>query len=260
MAAARLLATLALDVRLQARHALYPIGIVVALSIGLALRWLERATVAALLPGLWLGAIGSTTFMFVAGMILFEKSERTVDALVVTPLPIPTYLTSKVVTLSGFALIESFIVLLLSHGVGNVAPLPLLLGIVALGVMYTLVGIIQVVSHHSVTDFLVPGGIVCLTVLQVPALDAFGVWFHPLLYLFPTQAPVMLMKGAFGELSTGQWLYGVGYSLGAIVVFAGWAHRRFQRCMVERRHGRKTVGSKNSMVEKQPPRKLRGRA
>jgi fluoroquinolone transport system permease protein len=231
----RFAATARLDMRLQARNKLYLFGIIVAVALGLVMRYaLAAAAVAVLLPGLWLGAIGSTTFMFVAGMILFEKGERTLDALIVTPLPVRAYLTSKVVTLAGFAMVESLIVLLLAHGLKGVSLPPLLLGIASLGVLYTLAAIGLAVSQVSVTDFLVPNGILALTLLQVPALDAFGVWSHPLLYLFPTEATVVLMKGGFTALAPWQWAYGVGYSLLSIAAAAWWARGRFQRYVVER--------------------------
>ena len=230
-----LVSTAMLDMRLQARNRLYVIGIVVALGLGLAGRFfLDSTVVAALLPGIWLGAIGSSTFLFVAGMILFEKGERTLDALIVTPLRPSTYLTSKVVTLAGFATIESLILLGLAHGLAGVSVVPLLLGIGFLGVLYTLVAIAQAVAQISVTDFLVPGGILTLTLLQVPFLDAFGIWSHPLLYLFPTQACVVLMKGAFSALSAWEWAYGVGYSLLSIAGAAAWARQRFQRFVIEK--------------------------
>ena len=102
-----LAATAMLDLRLQARNKLFAIGFGVALSTGLVARVLLAVTaVAVLLPGIWLGAIGTTTFMFVAGMVLFEKGERTLDALIVTPLPVRTYLFSKVLKLvSGVSML-----------------------------------------------------------------------------------------------------------------------------------------------------------
>jgi hypothetical protein len=225
--------TAMLDLRLQARHKLFAVGIVVAVSAGIAARaLLAVAAVSVLLPGIWLGAVGSTTFMFVAGMVLLEKGERTLDALIVTPLDVGTYLASKVLTLTGFALVESLIVLVLGHGIRGVSFGPLVLGITFLGAMYTLAGIAQVVTHSSVTDFLVPGAFVSLTLLQLPFLDAFGVWSHPLLYLVPTQATVVLMKGAFTDLSLWQWGYGVGYSSVSIGAAAWLAHRRFERHIV----------------------------
>ncbi|MEE2897927.1 MAG: ABC transporter permease, partial [Gemmatimonadota bacterium] len=106
------------------------------------------------------------------------------------------------------------------------------LGIGFLGALYTLIALAQVVSQTSVTDLLVPGAFDSLTLLQLPVLDAFGVWSHPLLYLVPTQATVVLMKGAFTELVLWQWVYGVGYSVLAIGVAAFVARRRFERHIV----------------------------
>lgn len=171
--------------------------------------------------------------MFVAGMVLFEKSERTLDALIVTPLPPRTYLASKVFSLSGFATVESLILVLLTGGPKEVAFLPLVLGVIFLGIMYTLISIAQVVSQTSVTDFLVPGGIISMTLLQIPLLHAFGVWSHPLLYVFPTQATVILLVGAFQPLAPWQWVYGTGYSLLSIAVLAWLARWRFQGQIVE---------------------------
>jgi fluoroquinolone transport system permease protein len=190
-----------LDVRLQARNQLYAIGIVVALATGsVASKFRSPATAAAVLPGVWLGAIGSTTFMFVAGMVLLEKGERTLDALIVTPLQVPSYLASKVLTLAGFAAVESLIVWLLVHG-GDVNAVALVCGLLLLGAQYALASIAQVVSSDSVTDFLIPGGAVTIGALQMPFLDAFGFWSHPVLYLVPTEAAVVLMRGGFRGLA-----------------------------------------------------------
>lgn len=234
----RLMSTVGLDVRLQARNNLYTIGIVVAALTGIIGRsFLGVTSVAALLPGLWLGAIGSTTFMFVAGMVLFEKGERTLDALIVTPLRIPTYMLSKVVTLTAFALVESLLVLFVAHGPGDVSFVPLVAGIVFLGVMYTLLAVAQVVAHTAVTDFLVPGGFLVLTVLQLPFLHAFGFWTHPALYVVPTQATVILMQGGFSPREPWQWAYGVGYSLMSIAAAAWLARRQFERHIVQKGAG-----------------------
>jgi len=231
----RLLATLGLDMRLQARNRLYVVGIVVAVLTGVAGRaLLDVAAAAALLPGVWVGAIGSTTFMFVAGMILLEKNERSLDALVVTPLPASTYLLSKVATLAGFAIVESLIVLVIAHGPRATNPVPLLLGLAFIGVMYTLAAVAHAVSQLTVTDFLVPGGILLMTVLELPALSAFGVWDHPILYVIPTQAPVVLLKGGFTPLTPWQWVYALVYGVAGIAGLAWLARRQFQRHIVEK--------------------------
>ena len=47
--------------------------------------------------------------MFVASLVLLEKSEGTLQALRAAPLPTRTYLLSKVVSLTTFAIIESLV-------------------------------------------------------------------------------------------------------------------------------------------------------
>jgi fluoroquinolone transport system permease protein len=226
--------SLLLDARLQARNKLYAIGIGLALAIGVGARqFFSPDAAAALLPGVWLGAVGNTTFLFVAGMLLLEKGERTLDAIIVTPLRLPTYLASKVLTLSGFAAVESIIVLLLVHGPG-VDPLALGLGLLLLGAQYTLASIAQVVTCDSVNDFVIPFGAITMALLQLPSLDAFGIWSHPALYLVPTEAAVVLMRGGFRPLASWEWGYALGYGGLSLAALAWLAHARFVRHVVHR--------------------------
>ena len=75
----------------------------VALVVGLAARYfLDPEVVKLLLLVFFLGALLGTTYMFVAAMVLFEKGESTLDAVIVSPLPTRDYILSKVVTLTGF--------------------------------------------------------------------------------------------------------------------------------------------------------------
>ena len=53
------------------------------------------------LPVFFLLFLGGSTYIFVAGMIILERGERTLDALAVTPLGFREYLGSKVATLSA---------------------------------------------------------------------------------------------------------------------------------------------------------------
>ena len=173
----RLVSTLQLDVKLQSRNMLYHIGIGVALVLGLGARqFLDHDVIGFLLPVFFLGALGGTTFMFVTGMVLFEKGERTLDALTVTPLKTRDYLLSKVATLTAFGAVESLIVLLLAYGPADFNAAALLAGILVMGALYTLIGMAQVVRYDSVTEFLMPGAILVSAVLQLPFLHALDIW------------------------------------------------------------------------------------
>lgn len=226
----RLAAALRLDVRLQARNNLYVIGISLALVLGVVGRFVfPRQALPVVVPAFYLLFIGGSTFMFVASMILFERAEGTLDAIRASPLRVGEYLASKVATLTTFALIESLVVLLLAGGPSGFDPIPLVLGVLALGSFNTMVGIAQVARHRTVTDFLLPGAMIVMLLLQLPIFHFLGLWPGPISYLIPTRAPLLVIEGAFRELSGAEWSYAIGYSAAWLGTAAWLAKRQFVR-------------------------------
>ncbi len=218
-------AALLLDFRLQYRSKLYHIGFPIAALLGLSMRFLIPAElVPRVLPALYLVAIGGTTFMFGAGMLLLEKSERTIEALAATPLTGSAYLASKAITLTGFAAVEAATVYLLSaRGVPANFP-TLIAGVLVLGVAYTFLGLGQAASHDSVTGFLFPDALLMSLVLQAPFLYALGIGPPAIWYLVPTQAPLLLMIAAFEPSSPWQWSYAIAVS--ALLVSGAYGYAR----------------------------------
>jgi fluoroquinolone transport system permease protein len=223
-------ATLKLDVRLQARSQLYSVGIAVAVLFGLLGRFFfDPAYAGRVLAAFYLMGIGGTTYMFGASLLLLEKSEGTLHALRTSPLTSSAYITSKAITLSSFAVIESVIVYAVAFFGISVSPLPMVLGVVCLGVLYTLIGMGQVASHDSVTSFLIPDAMAVGAVLQLPAFYILQLGPPWAWYLIPTQGPLILMLGASETLALWQWVYGVGMSVVSIVLAGWWAKLRFAR-------------------------------
>jgi len=226
----RLGATLRLDVTLQARSKLYAMGIGVAVLVGVICRFLlDPAHADRILPAFYLLGVGSTTYIFGAGLVLLEKSQGTLQALRATPLRTADYIGSKLITLTGFASIESAIVYAIGFWGASFNPVPMVLGLAALGVMSTLIGVGQVAAHDTVTSFLMPGALLVGTVLQLPVFFILDVGPDLAWYLVPTQGPLLLMLAAFEPLQLWQWVYAVAMSLGAIAASAWWARRRFAR-------------------------------
>lgn len=225
----QLTATLSLDVRIQARVRLYAVGVFVAILMGLAGRFFVHPDYAGrVLVLFYLTGLGSTTYMFSASLVLLEKSDGTLQALRTTPLTSTTYIVSKVITLTCFAVIESVIVYVLAFLGVPLNPVPLLLGVVVLGILYTLVGLGQVASHDSVTAFLFPGAVIVTGVMQLPALYLIAPEI-PLPWLIPTQGSLLLMLGAAEVLQVWQWAYAIVVSLVSIAVAFWWAKVRFAK-------------------------------
>jgi fluoroquinolone transport system permease protein len=222
-----LFATLKIDVQLQARSKLYTIGIVVAVMLGLAGRFFVHPDYAGrLLAVFYLTGLGGTTYFFGASLVLFEKSEGTLQALRTTPLTSTAYIASKVITLTSFAVLESAIVYAIAFFGVPLNLVPMLLGVVCLGVIYTLVGLGHVASCHSITAFLFPGAVLVTGVLQLPTLCIFLGSFPPG-YLIPTQGSLLLMLGAAETLEVWQWAYAIVASLLSMALAFWWAKQRF---------------------------------
>jgi len=231
-----LVSAMRVDVILQARSRLYHIGIGIAVVIGVVVRaFIPHDAVRAALPILILLGMGNTTYVFVAGMVLFEKGEHTLDAIVVSPLSVPVYLLSKIITLTGFALVETAILLVIGFGVSGFSPWLLALGALTVGVMWTLVGLTQVVRYNAVTDFLMPGAVIVGLVPALPLFDVLGIWPSPAWYLVPSYAPLLILTAAFRSIEPWQWIYAIGYSAFLIAVGSVLARGQFVKHIVQRR-------------------------
>lgn len=228
----RLMATLKLDMTVQWRNRLYAIGIGLSLLLALALsQFVAHEALTQTIPLLFLFAVSGTTMLYVAGLVIFEKDERTLEAVIVTPVRISEYITSKVITLTFLALIESLVVLVLTYGIGTYNILPMLVGIILMGIMLTLGGFVMIVRYNSITDFLVPVVAVNLA-LQLPALYFTGVSDSILWLILPTSAPTMLMWSTWHPIETWQLIYGVVYSLVIIAVLYRWALIAFNKHII----------------------------
>ena len=230
----RLLSLMKMDVMVQLRNNLYTIGVVVAVITAGMVAWLGSANqLFSIVPTLLLLVVGGTTFLYVGALIFFEKDQGTLNATIVSPVRPSEYLWSKIITLTGLATLESAIMVggaMLAMGFSETVPLPniplLLIGTLAIGILYTLMGVILMVRYDKITDFLIPMAAVVM-ILQLPFVYFWGVFEFPALLVIPTSAPAMLMRGAFVPLVGWEWAYGVGYTAVLILTLTVWAYRAF---------------------------------
>ncbi len=228
----RLAATIRLDVRLQARNGFYyAVAFVLACWLLLLTR-LPEIDWGYLLPAVVFGNLVMVNFYFVAELVLLEKGEGTPEAQVVTPLAGWEYLVSKTLTLAALSVGEQAVIVLSAYGTGfRLAPL--ILGTALAGTLYTLVGFLLIARYRSINEFLLPS-VLCTVTLSLPMLPYFGLWDPSLLYLHPFTAPLALMSGAFGRVSSSEWAYGTLYSAAwaGLLLLAGL--RAFDRFIVAR--------------------------
>lgn len=226
----RLTATLRRDTLLQWRNGFYYAGGFFILVWGALLSLApdpSRLDPGGVMPALLCLNLVLTTFYFVAGMVLLEKAEGSLQALVATPLRDAEYLASKAATLTLLGAVESLVILLPVFG------LPrswggLLAGVLLLGVFYTLLGFAFVARYDAVNTFLIPS-VGMILFLMLPLLDHFDLAAHPAWLLHPVQPFLALLRAAFEPASAFDWAYGLLGSLGWTAAAALTARRRFHR-------------------------------
>lgn len=226
----RLWPTIQLDVALQAKSNLYSIGVCIAVAMGFSLRYLfEPHQLPVAMTAFFVLALGGTTMMFGASMLLLEKSQGTLSALRITPIRSRDYISSKVLTLTTFATAESAIAFLIAGAPTPQAPFLLALGLCSLGAMYALVGLWLAVPHQSVTQFLFPGAALASIVLQLPVLSLWGLGPDWLWWLIPTTGPMQLIHGGLSGISAPARLSAFVLAGLYLATIAFFCRRRFQR-------------------------------
>lgn len=232
----RLLSTMRWDMRLQFRNGFYYASTFVAVFLIIVVSQLNVPNLDFILPAFIFGNILTNTFYFIAGLVLLEKGEGTLEGLVVTPLRDAEYLLAKVITLVILSILETAVVVVAVYGLG-LNWLWLLAGILLLGALYALSGFIFVARYDSINEFLFPS-VIATAVLSIPVFSYLGLdsW---LFYLHPMQAPLLLLRAAFTPVAPWQLVYGVVYALLWCSIAFYLARRAFYRFVVLKQGARR---------------------
>ncbi|WP_276261001.1 ABC transporter permease [Haloglomus litoreum] len=248
----RLGSMMAWDARLQVRYGFYTVYAVltVVFIVGLRLLGPELRTDAAVL----LIVTDPTVlgFYFIAAVVLFEKEEGVLDALVTSPIGDRGYLVSKAGTLSVLAVLATTLVAVVGHG--RVPGLAVLVPGVALSAsLFVLIGFTAVARYDSVNEYFI-SAVGWGTVLFLPLFGYVGLVETPLFYLLPAQPVLLLVEGGFRPLAPWEVGYGFGYLLlGNAVAYLG-ARRTFRRHIVRGGDPRRQLGRQETPAARQHQR------
>jgi fluoroquinolone transport system permease protein len=186
-------------------------------------------------PYMLLGDTCIIGFFFVAGTVFFEKQERTMGAVLSTPLRFWEYLTAKLTLLVLISLFVALVVPTIGHGFAyHVAPV--VVGAVLGTLLMLLVGFISSLPFASISDWFLVGTIP-LALMMVPSvLEYSGVLPNPLLYLIPTQGPLLLFGAAFDQVTLAAWqvAYAMAYPLVWVAGLSWAAKATFVRYVTAR--------------------------
>ena len=163
-------------------------------------------------PYILLGDTCIIGFFFVAGTVFFEKQERTLGAVISTPLRFWEYLSAKLMLLVLISLFVALVVPTIAHGFAY-RPIPLVVGVGLGTLLMLLVGFVSSLPFASISDWFLAATIPLAVLTVPPVLHYSGVWPNPVVYLVPTQGPLLLLGAAFDQVTLTPWqaVYAVAY-------------------------------------------------
>jgi fluoroquinolone transport system permease protein len=189
-------------------------------------------------PYMLLGDTAIIGFFFIGASVFFEKQERTLGAVLSTPLRFWEYLAAKLTVLVVISLFVALVVPTVAHGFAY-RIVPLVVGIVLATLLMLLVGFITSLPFASVSDWFLSATIPLTVMLALPVLHYSGVMPTPLIYLIPTQGPLLLLGTSFDQVVLAPWQagYAVWYPLMCVVALCWAAKAAFGRYVVAKSGG-----------------------
>lgn len=228
----RLISTVLYDIRLQFRQGFYYASGFVAVVMIILLKQISGVEMGVLWPAIIMSNLTINSFYFMAGLVLLEKGEGTLEAQIVTPLRKSEYLTSKVLTLGLLSFIETLVMVIVVSGF-SFNWLWMLVGIALLIAVYALYGFWVVARYDSINEFIFPS-VMWTLLYSLPLLHYFNIWPTPLMYLHPIQPQLVLLKAAFTTTPAWEVVYGIVYSLVVLAVAFYFSQRAFYRFVVSK--------------------------
>lgn len=233
----RFLSVLRWDVTLQYRYKFYGVSVfIVAFWAGIFSLFpaIGQSDGALAVPAFFVINLNTTTFYFIAALVLLERAEGIHTALATSPLRDFEYLLSRVLSLTFLATVETALVVVIILG-GKCNWGLLFLGGIQLGVVYTLIGFILVLPYDSINAFLMPS-VIYVTLLLLPLVEHFGGLSQSLFYIHPVEPALVLMRAAYQPVSSGHLVYGAVGGLFWVVVCFVVARKRYEAYLVRQIH------------------------
>jgi fluoroquinolone transport system permease protein len=234
----RLASALRLELTLQVRQRFLHAAVFSGLIWLAVLLPLSRSLRPVAEPYILLGDTCIIGFFFVAGTVFFENQERTLGAVISTPLRFWEYLAAKLTLLVLISLSVAVVVAVISHGFGFKV-LPLVVATVLGTLLMLLVGFTTSLPFSSISDWFLVATIPLAVMSVPPVLYYSGVWPNAVTYLIPTQGPLLLFGDAFHQVSLAPWqvLYAVVYPSLCVVGLWWVAKAMFVRHVVAQSGG-----------------------
>lgn len=218
------------DMFLQIKYGFYAVYALITVIYIVILKQLPPKFLAIALPFIIFSDPSVLGFYFISGLVLLEKGEMTLEYLISTPLRTKEYLYSKMVSLTTLSILSSLAIVIFVYGF-KVNFLLLVTGIILTSFFFILIGFVAVSKFPTINEYMM-SSIIYITALCIPLIEYFGFYSGSIFYIFPTQASLLLIRGAFEGIELWQFCYGVTYLVLWIFITYKWAYRLFYKYIV----------------------------
>ena len=222
--------TLRCDILFQFRHGFYYAYLFVTIVYILALLNLPESFRPLVTIFLLFTDTTILGFVFIGGIVLLEKGQNILESLFVTPLRLHEYFLSKLLSLTLLSLLSSLTIVLSTHGLFRHLAL-FTAGLALSSCFFTLLGFILVVRAKHVNDYFAKALGVGILVCP-PLLGLLSITNSPLLYIFPSQATLLLLRIAFEDVAAFELIYAFGWLIACSLIAGIWAYRSFYKHII----------------------------
>lgn len=164
-------------------------------------------------------------FMFTGVMVLYDKNQNTFAAALASPQNPGVKLLARGIALTLLALVCSFGIALAGKGFDFHYGF-FILAVLLSSFLFYYIGIISLMGVHSYNGFLMRS-VVFLFPFFIPLLELGDLYTHPVIYLIPTKAVLVLFQASFEPAGIGDMIYAILYLLISILVTAGYAAKKY---------------------------------
>ncbi|HEC43007.1 MAG TPA: hypothetical protein ENI20_09290 [Bacteroides sp.] len=218
------------DLRLQVKYQILTVAVIVTVLYIAIFKLLVKGVFDEILILLIFTDPAMLGYIFIGALVLFEKGSNTLDAIVVSPLRIPEYLFSKVISLGLIATVCALAMAMAGHGI-RFNYILFISSVFLTSAIVTLLGFAGASRIKTFNQYIiiVP---MFLTPLALPLLNFFGLTNSWILYLLPTQATLNLIWGSFHSIGTADLVYSLVYLPICLLFSYSYAAYSFRRHII----------------------------
>lgn len=220
----RSLALLTLEARVQRRYGIHATGVILAVLWSGVLLLVPPEAALVVTPLVLLVDTATVGVFLGAAMVLLERGEGSLAAVLITPVRTGELIGAKALSLTALSLAIA-VPVAVAGARGSFGAASVLAGVGLTALLMLLLGLALVAPHRSIIGFLTFAPWPLIPLMGVPLARGVGLLEHPVAHVVPTTAAFELVAAGFGP--TRPQPLAVVYLLACVALAWRFAVRRF---------------------------------